>query len=579
MLTNIELRDALDRLGIQNTAIKKYCFEYELGDVHFYVKRNDDRVIETAPLVIDSSFSDKRHSIDSLSGISCNWEPRKSTAYSKFPRDDGTDSPFGYDLDIESTHSLEMLLDLLRRQNPVVGASPVPEENDIAALNVPNEPLNQILYGPPGTGKTYQTINKALAICDPEFLSSYRDDRGALKARFDSLVEQERVQFVTFHQSYGYEEFVQGIRARTENGQVKYSVESGIFKRISDLASRSADRHPTDWLQVGDSFNGCDLEELTSEIAFFRKRNGKRLPMPREVIDTITELVQNHGLDVANTDGEELEQKGTQIEPYFVTEYGTIHRNIAQTLIERMPISETTNQPYVLIIDEINRGNIAKIFGELITLLEPSKRVGAKEQLQVRLPYGSDSEPLFGVPDNLYVLGTMNTADRSLALLDTALRRRFDFVEMAPDPSVLESFIVSEAGVDLNLRRILSTMNERIEALYDREHCLGHAFFIPVLDAIRRGESGFEKLTAVFREKIIPLLEEYFFEDWSKMRLVLGDNQKSNIVEQFITEIRVQNEELFGEIDDDIYHDIGHSQFSIQKSAFDLPNSYLGIYE
>lgn len=251
--------------------------------------------------------------------------------------------------------------------------------------------------------------------------------------------------------------------------------------------------------------------------------------------------------------------------------------------------ASTERKNFVLIIDEINRGNISKVFGELITLVEESKRLGQTESLEAILPYSGDK---FSVPDNLYIIGTMNTADRSLALMDTALRRRFDFVEMMPDYNVLcdeegLSYKIKNDDFEIDLVLLLQTLNKRISALYDREHQLGHAFLMPVINAIVADKivEPLHELRNCFQNKIIPLLAEYFFEDWQKIRLVLGDNQKPDNKKeknyQLIKQSDVDYEKLFGGSDDvgDVADDV--QDYKLIKADSELwtdPLTYIGIY-
>lgn len=237
-----------------------------------------------------------------------------------------------------------------------------------------------------------------------------------------------------------------------------------------------------------------------------------------------------------------------------------LHKGIFQCICD-----EARSDPahdYALLIDEINRGNISKIFGELITLIEDSKREGEAEEIKVTLPYSSE---LFGIPKNLYIIGTMNTADRSLALLDTALRRRFDFHRIDPDPTLLNDKVID--GVELG--RLLEVLNERIAALYDQDHMIGHSYFWNV--------QSLADLDNVFAKKILPLLEEYFFDDWEKIRLVLGDTQKTHLNKDGYCFLKsAENAKLFGEA-----FDQGSlpPRWVHNGDAFGNPDSYIGIYD
>ena len=227
------------------------------------------------------------------------------------------------------------------------------------------------------------------------------------------------------------------------------------------------------------------------------------------------------------------------------------------------PETETVTPNYVFIIDEINRGNISKIFGELITLIEPSKRIGEKEEMTAILPYSAKP---FGVPNNIYIIGTMNTADRSIATIDTALRRRFRFKEMLPDSTVLKE-IPEINGISVS--SLLETINKRITALYDREHTIGHSYFMPLKDS-----PTMDTLAMIFKNDIIPLLQEYFYEDYEKIRLVLGDSKKSDAEPQFIKATKTDYNALFGTATLDL--DEGFT-YEINDSAFDDPQTYLNI--
>jgi 5-methylcytosine-specific restriction protein B len=439
-------------------------------------------------------------------------------------------------------------------------------------------PINQILYGPPGTGKTYQTIESSVNAAEPEFIFKTREQ---LKEKYDELVAEKRIRFVTFHQSYGYEEFVEGLRANSDEGVISYDVEPGIFRQVCTDASKNLAKSmqlssKTDFDVCWDEFlNGFDedgvkvqtkkssfmVTEITGKTIHFEKAQGTS--HHSLAIKTLKEVFE----------GNRVIKGGLNV----------YYQPLVEHLKQFSKVDKSVSEPlknFVLIIDEINRGNISKIFGELITLIEDSKRAHPSntEALEVVLPNSGDS---FSVPSNIYLIGTMNTADRSLAMMDTALRRRFSFLEMMPNPFLFDEIVVE----GISLTKLLFTMNRRIEALYDRDHTLGHAFFVPVMQAFEtQGEQlAFEELKNAFTNKVIPLLEEYFFDDWNKIRLVLGDNQKPEYL-QFVTQDEVPYQELFGDNHGLDTYEQAQKTYSLvshveQDSVWHNPAAYQAIYD
>lgn len=253
---------------------------------------------------------------------------------------------------------------------------------------------------------------------------------------------------------------------------------------------------------------------------------------------------------VLSTDGED-------------TEIGyQLHKGVFKTICERA--TRDPENRYAIFIDEINRGNISRIFGELITLIERDKRVGTKNEIQLKLPYSNMS---FSVPNNLDIYGTMNTADRSLAYLDTALRRRFDFQELMPNPDWLGS--IDFDGEEVDLVKMLGAINERLEVLLDREHTIGHAYLMEDGKAVDQ-----QGLIQAFKEKIIPQLTDYFYEDWEKVRLVLADNQVKDPSLKFINRESLLPS-LFGH---DLPTDSFQERYSVNSGALENAKAYVKIY-
>lgn len=512
------------------------------------------------------------------------------------------------------------------------------------ALTKLSPSLNQILFGPPGTGKTYHSINKALAILDPACLAQYGDEsdesRTALKARFDELVKEGRIDFVTFHQSFSYEDFVEGIRAETrEDGVLEYRVEPGVLKRLCDRARASSTpvtygvrSKPRIWkisldgtgptgtktyclkhgearigwgylgdLRVLDEQGNSDYQELgtndrSSLSSFFQEMvvgdllvcirsveqieaigvvtGDYRFEAPEQIPKNVRDdynhvrpvnwIYQDVGLSILPLNDDTRFTLKT-IYPMDRFSWGDLLAYLQEN--DKQPVGinqqQQSKEPHVLIIDEINRGNVSRIFGELITLIEPSKRAGASEALSTILPY---SKRPFSVPDNLYLIGTMNTADRSLAGLDIALRRRFVFEEMPPRPDLLEEVVIDDGEMSVNVGELLAVLNQRIEVLLDRDHGLGHAYFMPL-----KAKPELPLLAGIFRNQILPLLQEYFFEDWQRIAWVLNDHRKVSKEVMFLHAPELDVHALFG----DVPVGAQSQRWVLNEKAFDRTESYI----
>lgn len=634
------------------------------------------------------------------------------------------------------------------KQVTLNGAGLVPRDYSQAEQEEPNvttanavPALNQILYGPPGTGKTYATIEAALQVLDPVYLHEQQGNRRALKLRFDELADQDRIRFVTFHQSFSYEDFVEGLRATPDEAtqQLRYEVVDGVFKSLCEAAAAKVTQQaeaptevgqrriwkmslgntlgedasiyqeclasgyvllgygggidflgcanrqqvqerfaaagvvpanpatdygitsvtafvsrmkvgdliivsdgnfkfravgevtgnyqfkphlefdadysqmrPVKWLRqyqpslphtellngqfsqmtlyelrdptlnreklkalfgapevtagsllhVGQRFGqGYVVRSVCHDVVEFDKPRGGTLPLPLSLLRQLLAYVRSGEIDVEDIrQGRVFEKVAeAEMEKFIVNGYQNLFAAMVEQLMKPQENSATTDAR-VLVIDEINRGNISRIFGELITLIETSKRAGEDEALSVVLPY---SKHRFSVPNNLYLIGTMNTADRSLAGLDMALRRRFVFREMPPRPELLD-------GVDvqgLNIGQLLRVMNQRIEVLLDRDHCLGHAYFMPLED-----DGSLERLEAIFRNQILPLLLEYFFEDWQRIQWVFNDHRKPAL-DRFVEQDKQDVAALFGNISVPAQGAV----WRINDAAFKRISAYMGV--
>ena len=483
--------------------------------------------------------------------------------------------------------------------------------------------LNTIFYGPPGTGKTYHTVIYAVAIIEnKKWIEIEKENYSDVLERYNGYKAEGRIEFTTFHQSYGYEEFIEGIKPviTPEDGigggigDIQYSVQPGIFKRFCEKAQRSSTlrkknfsfrEYPNIWkvslwgtgdnpvrseclknghIRIGWDDYGKDITDETNfddggRVVLNAFMNRMQIGdivfscYSSTTIDAIGVVVGEYEwhdeydnlkrLRKVNWIVKDIQENilsingGTPMTLASVYRLSNVTVNDVYQIIEKYDstppafVTVSHDNNYVFIIDEINRGNISKIFGELITLVEPTKRWGNPEGMEAVLPYSQKS---FGVPKNVYIIGTMNTADRSISIIDTALRRRFFFKEMLPKPDVLADVSVK----DLSVSGLLARMNERIAVLYDREHTIGHAYFMPL-----KKNPTIKKLAEIFTNNIIPLLQEYFYEDYEQIRRILGD--------KFV--IETKSKDLFSR--EDVVDD--KCSYDINYAAFDDIESYRSI--
>jgi len=464
---------------------------------------------------------------------------------------------------------------------------------------------NVIFYGPPGTGKTYTTAKRAVEICKNESEEDYEEFIEGIKP----VVSNE--DYESEDESENKQELKTNIKIEND---IKYDVVDGIFKKFCDNARKAIiETHDNDdvspeaivWkvtvrnnvikdcfensrVRIDWNFDDAGAVGFVEEVkkgdiiittdGSRTRINGiavvtddKGYTLDKEKRDTTTRnvkwLAKNIDENIKNINKEKMLHRRTvaRVPNMKVEDIIKLAKEKEPEELSKIVIKEN-KEPYVFIIDEINRGNISKIFGELITLIETTKRAGKEECISTKLPYSKEE---FTVPDNVYIIGTMNTADRSIALMDTALRRRFKFEEMLPNYDLLKDVFVEDEGVKVNIGAMLKVINERIEYIYDREHTIGHAVFLEL-----KGNNNIDKLENIFKKSVIPLLQEYFYEDYEKIRLILGDNAKDED-EQFIFAESIKPKDVFeGDIGD---IDIPDKKYIIKHENFRNIMAYKNI--
>lgn len=445
----------------------------------------------------------------------------------------------------------------------------LPDKNSKSDNAMEDNYLNQILFGPPGTGKTYHTINEAIKILDPVFYDTNKNDRQKLKDRFEALritnwdLPNGQIGFCTFHQSFSYEDFVEGIKPlKPKDGEsIKYDIIEGLLKKLSgfDFAYSQYVKFLNKEIVNNPNNTAIKVREYqivhaSNEAFGYLQPDGS----PIRISSVYVRQIFNDQMpDLKSITGADLLLILTNLQ-----DLGNANRLAdLYNLFIKYYLNDFKS---VLIIDEINRGNISQIFGELITLIEDDKRLGKKESVAAVLPY---SKQLFGIPPKLFIIGTMNTADRSIEALDTALRRRFTFHEIQSNPQLIAEVGKSGGTIEgIDLVKMLATINNRIEKLIDKDHQIGHSYLLEIVT--------FNELKDAFKNKIIPLLEEYFYCDFGKIGLVLGNDF---VVEKEKKDFAFAS---FKGFDTDIISDLKERRvYLISDSGTWLTESFRRIYE
>jgi 5-methylcytosine-specific restriction enzyme B len=389
-------------------------------------------------------------------------------------------------------------------------------------------PTLSILYGPPGTGKTWRAARDAVRVIQPDI----SDD--LIASRHTELVSYGQIIWVTFHPSYTYEDFVEGFRPEATDQGIMFNPRPGPFRVACDSVTKTPPLGQRFYVgQTLESSTGGSYQVVAASsdsVTLKNLKSGKGSGLMTPVSLHLIERLMQHGLkagelSLPGTAHEEkvnlAKQLGFDMQSLFgmTGPLRTVWENM-----EHVAPPANERRPVVLVIDEINRADLSRVFGELITLIEPDKRIGAAEERRIMLPY---SQVVFGVPPELHIIGTMNTSDRSLSAMDMALRRRFDFIEVMPDSSRCAYPFAS-----LDLRELLASWNMAVSAVLSRELQIGHAFL--EMSTLKRTmvneqlpdtpDGQLRAVAHALRRSIVPLLLEAARGDWETVDFILGRN-------------------------------------------------------